>query len=191
MPDARAMMKMRFLCKLVCLGAVSLMTACANQPSTFTAAPEQAELGSVVYIYRPASSSNFLYSPRVIVDDDEKFSIANGDYRYIYLPAGEHVISLNPTDQYTTGAATMLTVEADARYYLRVNTLLKFEPDSMNTRKFWIDVVDEDTAVGEIARTEYAGPESPQSAAVRSGADDNQQGFSVDKTRDPFAGKYE
>ena len=178
-------------CRVACLAAASLITACSNTPSTFVPAPEQAELGSVVYIYRPASSSNFMYSPRVIVDDDEKFSIASGDYRYVYLPPGEHSIGLNPADQYATDAATTLAIETDTRYYLRVSTLLKFEPDSMNTRRFWIDVVDEQTALGEIGETEYAGPKPRQAATVQSDPGDDQPGFSVDKTQDPFAGKYQ
>ena len=60
----------------------------------------------------------------------------------------------------------------------------------MNTRKFWLEVVDENTALSEIGRTEYAGPKPEQSTAAQAGQSDSEAGFSVDKTQDPFAGKY-
>ena len=127
-------------------------------------------------------------SPQVIVDDVERFSIGNGDYRYLYLETGRHTVGLNPTDQYITDAALELSVEADNSYYLRVKTLLKFEPDKMNTRKFWIEKVTEQQALKEIADTGYSGPKQ-QSIRVQTEDGGTGQGFSVDKTRDPFAGE--
>ena len=166
-----------------------LMTACSSKPSTFVAAPQAADRDAVVYIYRPSSSSNFMLSPAVVIDGDEKFKIGNGDYRYVYLPAGEHTVGLNPTGQYTTDSAMTLRVEAGNSYYLRVNTLLKFEKETMNTRKFWIDTVAEEEAQMQIANTGYAGPQQQTTEQAR--AADGSEGFSVDKTQDPFAGKYE
>ena len=171
------------------LPAILLLAACASDPATFVGAPLQPDKGSVVYIYRPSSSSNFMYSPRVVIDENETFSLANGDYRYVYLQAGEHAIGLDATGQYTTDAPTVLRVEADKSYYLRVGTVLKFEKDGMNTRKFWIDTVDEDKALNEIAETEYAGPKSAQPQEAQTDQPDSEPGFSVDKTQDPFAGK--
>ncbi len=177
--------------RLVLLAAVLLLTACTNRVSSFVAAPQQADKGSVVYIYRPSSSANFMMSPKVVIDDSERFRIASGDYRYVYLQNGEHSIGLDPTDQYFTEAAIAVTIEADKNYYLRVSTSLKFETDSMNTRKFWIDVIEEQQALAEIGDTEYAGPKVQQSSTELTEEPDHEQGFSVDKTQDPFAGKYQ
>ena len=171
------------------LGAALLITACgANRASSFIPAPQDAENRSVVYLYRPSASANFMYSPEVTIDDEVRFKIGSGDYRYVYLTPGEYRVGLNPTDQYETDAAIPLRVEAGQSYYLRVKTSLKFETEKMNTRAFWIDEVDEASALGEIAGTEYAGPKPQQSSAEQQ---DPEQGFSVDKTQDPFAGKYQ
>ncbi len=170
--------------------AVLIIAGCSNNESTFVAAPQDADWGSVIYIYRPSSSTNFMMSPKVVIDDNEKFKIGSGDYRYVYLQSGKHTVGLNPTDQYITDAAVTIIVEADKNYYLRVNTLLKFEPEKMNTRKFWIDVVAEKEALTEIGNTEYSGPKLQQSTEVQTDGNEHNEGFSVDKTQDPFAGKY-
>jgi len=167
-----------------------LVTACSNQASsTFVPAPQDADKGSIVYIYRPSDTANFMMSPKVVIDGVERFSIENGDYRYVYLKTGKHTVGLNPTDQYLTDAVLELTVETDNRYFLRVQTLLKFEPDTMNTRKFWIEEVSETKALKEIADTGYSGP-AQQSMDNKTEDAGSEQGFSVDKTRDPFTGKY-
>lgn len=170
--------------------AVLLLAGCANTPSDFVAAPPQPEQGYAVYLYRPSSSSNFMYSPRVVIDGDEQFSLGNGDYRYVYLQPGDHSIGLGATGQYTTGAPTALYVEAGSSYYLRVRTQLRFEQGGMNTRKFWLEAVDEKTALREIAATGYAGPRAGQSPDAETEASAGEPGFSVDNTQDPFAGKY-
>lgn len=168
---------------------VLAVAACANKTATFVAAPRDAGKGAVVYLYRPSSSSNFMMSPTVVIDGNEVFKLASGDYRYVYLDSGKHTIALNPTDQYLTDAAIALNIEADKSYYLRVNTSLKFEPGQMNTRKFWIDAVAEKDALPEIAKMDYAGPRLEQAADMDSGDVETGEGFSVDKTQDPFAGK--
>lgn len=174
--------------QIVLLSAVLLTTACSNKASTFVPAPQGADRDSIVYIYRPSSSTNFMMSPKVVIDGNEKFKIGSGDYRYVYLQPGRHTLGLNPTDQYMTDAALELTVETDESYYLRVKTSLKFEPDSMNTRRFWFEQVTEKQALEEIGDTGYAGPiqQTMADPAEEAGTGD---GFSVDKTRDPFSGK--
>jgi hypothetical protein len=166
-----------------------MVAACSNQASTFVPAPQDADKGSIVYIYRPYATSNLMMSPEVMIDDVERFSIGNGDYRYLYLKTGRHTVGLNPTGQYKTDAVLVLSVEADNSYYLRVQTLLKFEPDTMNTRKFWIEEVAEKQALREIADTGYSGP-MQQSMDGQTEDGGSMQGFSVDKTRDPFAGEH-
>ena len=174
--------------QIVLLSAVLLVTACSNKASTFVPAPQDADKGSIIYIYRPSSSTNFMMSPKVVIDGNEKFKIGSGDYRYVYLQSGKHALGLNPTDQYMTDAALDLVVEIDKSYYLRVKTSLKFEPDTMNTRKFWIEEVTEKQALKEIGDTEYSGPVQ-QTVADQSEDAGTKEGFSVDKTQDPFAGK--
>jgi hypothetical protein len=180
--------RLHIIRQIVLLSAVLLVTACSNKASTFVPAPEDADKGSIVYIYRPSSTTNFMMSPKVVIDGNEKFSIGSGDYRYVYLQGGRHTVGLNPTDQYITDAALELNVETDKSYYLRVKTLLKFEPDKMNTRKFWIEQVTEKQALGEIGDTEYSGP-AQQSMDDQTEEAGTGEGFSVDKTQDPFAGK--
>ncbi len=169
--------------------SLCLFAACSNNSKGFVAAPQDVDKGSVVYVYRPSSSSNFMYSPKVAVDDNEKFSIGSGDYRYMYLPEGKHTVVINPTGQYETKSPVEIQVEPGKSYYLRVSTSLKFEKEQMNTRLFWIEQVAEQEALTEIAKTDYAGPKS---AAAEKGASKAEEpdGFSVGKTQDPFAGKY-
>ena len=176
------------LYRIIVVMPVLLATACSHTTSSFVAAPEDADGGSVVYIYRPSSPSNFMFSPRLIIDDQERFKIGNGDYRYVYLQAGEHTLGLNATNQYSSGQAITLEVEPGQSHYIRINTSLTFEAEKMNTRKFWIEVVDESAALSEIDHTEYAGS-AQQPPAVEQRQDG--PGFSVDKTQDPFAGKYQ
>ena len=128
-----------------------------------------------------------MMSPRLVIDDQARFRIGNGDYHYVYLQAGEHTLRLQPTDQYSTGQAVALMVGTGRSHYLRVGTTLQFEPEGMNTRKFWIEVVDEPTALRELARTDYAGLSTQGEPEAQPPAE---PGFSVDKTQDPFAGKY-
>ena len=178
-----------FLQSITLLLAVLMFAACSNKASTFVTAPLDADKGSIVYIYRPSSSTNFMMSPKVVIDDSEKFNIGSGDYRYVYLQAGQHTVGLNPTDQYITEAALTINVEAGQSYYLRVQTSLKFEADKMNTRKFWIDTVAEEEALAEIGSTDYTGPELQPSSGLESDGHEDKETFSVDKTQDPFAGK--
>lgn len=180
----------RLLHGLVLFFALLSASACSNRTSSFVAAPQDPDKGSVVYIYRPSSTANFMMSPRVVIDGNEKFQIGSGDYRYVYLQAGDHLIGLDPTDQYFTDPAKTLSVVNGKSYYLRVKTSLKFEPEKMNTRRFWIDLVEETEAMSEIADTGYAGPK-PQAAGQQSETRQGSGQFSVDKTQDPFAGKYE
>ena len=177
---------MNHVLKALLLSVALLLVACSTKESVFIPAPQTDEQDSVVYVYRPSSSTNFMMSPKVVIDGNEKFKIASGDYRYVYLQPGAHSIGLNPADQYQTREAIKLSTEAGKSYYLRVKTSLKFEADKMNTRTFWIDVVDEKTAQDEIRETGYAGSVAQQGTAEPAA---DKQGFSVDKTQDPFAGK--
>jgi len=173
----------RALRAVVLILAVSVLTACANNEATFAAVPADADGGSAVYIYRPHATSNFMMSPTVVIDGVETFKLGNGDYRYAYLQPGDHRIGLKPADQYATAAATEVKVEKGKSIYLRVGTLLRFEADGMNTRKFWLEIVDENNALPEIEKTGYAGAAQPPPAAAESRGN----GFTIDKARDPFA----
>ena len=175
--------------QFVFLSAVLLVTACSTKESTFIPAPEYTDKGSIVYFYRPSSSTNFMMSPKVVIDDNEKFNIGSGDYRYVYLQSGKHMVGLNPTDQYITDAALPLTIEVNKSYYLRIKTSLKFERDKMNVRKFHLEEVAEEQALKEIAGTKYSGPMMQQTTADQNKEPESNEGFSVDKTHDPFAGK--
>ena len=177
--------------RLLVLTAAILMAACSNRASIFVAAPEAGGDDAVVYVYRPAASANFMMSPRVVIDDREQFAIANGDYRYIYLDRGDYVVGLSATDRYQAGAPLALNVEAGKSYYVRISTSLKFEPGKMNTRRFWLDVVDGKQALIEIAHTDYAGPPHQPASSGQPGEPEHTPEFSVDKTRDPFARTYE
>ena len=177
---------MSHVMKALLLFAALLLVACSAKESVFIPAPQTDNQDSVVYVYRPSSSTNFMMSPKVVIDGNEKFKIASGDYSYVYLQPGSHSVGLHATDQYQTREAIKLNTEAGKSYYLRVKTSLKFEPDKMNTRTFWIEAVDEKTAQAEISETDYAGPAAQQATTKPA---NEKEGFSVDKTQDPFAGK--
>lgn len=178
------------LIRLALPAAALLLAACSNRSAPFEAAPAPAGETAVLYIYRPSASANFMMSPQVVIDGDEAFAIGNADYRYVYLRNGDHSIGLNSTDQYTTGPVLAITVGSGGSYYLRVGTSLTFEAQKMNTRKFWLDVVDEQVALTEIGATKYAGSRPGHTADSQLDTNDDEPGFSVDKTQDPFAGKY-
>ncbi len=180
------MVTMRHVLKALLLSTALLLVACSTKESVFMPAPQTDKQDSVVYVYRPSSSTNFMMSPKVVIDGNEKFKIASGDYRYVYLQPGSHSIGLNPADQYQTREAIKLNTEAGKSYYLRVKTSLKFEPDKMNTRTFWIETADEKTAQDEISETDYAGPVAQETIAQPAA---DKEGFTVDKTQDPFADK--
>jgi len=165
-----------------------VLTACSNKVATFVPAPADVEKGSIVYVYRPGNSANFMMSPRVVLDENQKFQIDSGKYRYLYVQAGNHSIVLNPTKQYETARPVNLQVEPGKSYYLRVKTSLKFNLEGMNDRLFWIEQVSEEQALPQIADTDYAGPKHTESKGVNT-IDSATDGFSIDKTRDPFAGK--
>lgn len=189
-----AFLNRQYLTVLACtvlLIAGLQLNGCSNNTKAFAPAPQNPDKGSVVYVYRPSSSSNFMYSPRIAVDDNEKFAIGNGDYRYMYLAEGKHTAVVNPTGQYQTKSPVEMNVEAGKSYYLRVNTRLEFEKEGMNTRLFWLEQVPEKQAQAEIAKTDYSGPVKTDTAKDASSEPVNKEGFSVDKTQDPFAGKYE
>lgn len=168
-----------------------ILGACSNNQAVFVPAPQDADKGSLVYIYRPSASSNFMMSPMVVIDGNEEFKIGGGDYRYIYLQPGKHAIGLAPTDKYSTREAVSLVVEPGANNYLRVKTSLKLDQDkTMYTRTFWLEHVEEKTALDEIRHTDYSDPVDHQVAEKTVEDTAIHEGFSVDKTRDPFAGKH-
>jgi hypothetical protein len=58
----------------------------------------------------------------------------------------------------------------------------------MNMRSFWFEQVEEKLALAEISATVYSGPKRPEEKTPEQ-REPTTEGFTIDKTQDPFAGK--
>ena len=145
----------------------------------------------MVYIYRPSEMSNALYSPGINVDGEFKLYTKNGINSQLSLSPGEHIFEFQAEKRYTKLLPVTLSLEAGSITFLRVSTSLKIENSTSYepyARTFALTRVDEKTAVKEIAECCLAKSEpsedSNQTKPVDEGAGD---GFSVDKTQNPFS----
>ena len=145
----------------------------------------------VVYIYRPSAISNAIYSPDLYIDDELKLSIKNGKNAHFTLPPGDYKFELEPDKNYSGITSLSLNLNAGSTTFIRVDTSLKiksapaYEPYQ---RSFNLTKVDQPLAVKEIA-------ECCMAANIKSNTDQQtntvkkqtEQGFSVDKTQNPFS----
>ncbi len=169
-----------------------VLTACstANNVKPFTpqlAADNQA----IVYFYRPFATSNIMYSPDLYINDEFKLPIKNKKNTRFTLPPGHYKFELEPDKSYSGVTSLSLNLNAGSTTFIRVDTSLKiksapaYEPYQ---RSFNLTEVDQQLAVKEI--TECCMAEN-----IKSNADQqtdtvkkqNEQGFSVDKTQNPFS----
>lgn len=169
-----------------------IISACSSQQSRFTPAETASENQATIYIYRPASLSNIVISPIVLLDEQTLFTLAANRYDYIHLNAGNHEFKLALGDRYTGNKQLNMNIEAGRSYYLKVQTSLRFKKNAPYTRRFDLLHMNADTAQGEIRLTQQITSRQPTAEATRdeTESNNNQQQppqFDLSKNRNPFA----
>lgn len=171
----------------LCLLFLSACNASHNIiPFTAEAAdPEQA----AVYVYRPSAMPNAMYSPDLYINDEFRLSIKNGTNTRLTLAPGEYKFSLQFENNFADNDGFSLTLEKGKNYYIAINTSLKIK-SAINyepyRRSFNLVNVDESRAINEIADCCI---NTKQKASTETVTDKKTatQGFSIDKTQNPFS----
>ena len=170
-----------------------VLTACSGNPTTAVFAPaEVAADRSGVYVYRPARMDNAMYSPELYINDAFSLKIGNGRQVYFSLPAGETVFEIKSEYATAGGGRLRLDLRPGQIRYIRVDTALTlstnpaYEPYQ---RSFSLLAIAPEQAAGEIAlccsyenKSAKTGSGPPETGPVP-----EQQGFSTDKTQNPFS----
>lgn len=170
----------------------SVLFACAGAKKVFVPVEPSAEKGSVLYVYRPAKAANVMLTPKLGIAGVEKFELASGDYKQLYLAPGKHVIKLEAIKGNTPEFVLELDVVKAHVHYLQVDASMKFEVGQSYQpyqRKFALKQVTAEVAMDEIAGCknidETVKPKS--SAMTETDSSEDGAGFSVDKTLNPFS----
>lgn len=181
-----------YLLKTLAIVGIFLCAACSTyvDKAVFTPAtadPDQA----VVYIYRPSVMSNALYSPGINIDGEFKLYAKNGINSRLVLTPGEHKFEFQADKDFTELLPVTLSLDAGSIAYIRVSTSLEIDNSvgyKPYARSFSLNTVDEVTAVKEIAECCTAkavgSRENNQTGNKEKQTGD---GFSVDKTQNPFS----
>lgn len=190
--------------------SVLLLSACAylgdnaERTAHFQPAPPGAQAG--LYIYRPPTMSNALYTSEIAIDADDPnapepdtkisqtISLKNGQLKHLLLPAGAHTLALLEAENFRHNQPVTLHMKTGETYYLRVATSLKIDQSAgyqPYQRRFDLQQVSADRAVAQIddccfsARSLKKAERSVQPATHKPAA--SKPGFSVDKTQNPFS----
>jgi len=179
------------LIKIFTIISILLCAACSTTNGTATFKPVTAKADqAVIYIYRPSAMSNALYSPGINVDGEFKLYAKNGINSKLILTPGEHTFEFQDDKSYAGLLPITLTLEAGSTTYLRVGTSLKIENSvgyEPYARSFALTHADEATAIKEIAECCTDKPEHLEDKNKASAVDESGDGFSVDKTQNPFS----
>lgn len=183
--------------QLIVLVFFSMLVSCASAPLAFIELQPENKTDAVIYIYRPASMSNVLVEPEVLVNNEKIAEIKNDSYLTKSLPAGEYTVKLKLAERYAGKQTIDFKVEAAESVFLRINTTLKFEMNKPYSRSFSIERVDKESALAEIKLTQNAAnkknsKQNKQYEDKNSTNKNEEEGarkdqFSIEKTRNPFA----
>ncbi len=171
----------------------ALLSACATENSKFIEIKPENESTSVIYIYRPASFSNVMISPDIIINGKSRYKVKNNSYSYVIVPQGRTTVKLDVDKRYTGIQQRVINVEAAKVYYLRVSTSLKFAKNKPYSRSFDIQQITKNIALNEMLKSEYAGKDKNNRLNIsndehNSTSNDSSNGqFSKSKTTNPFS----
>lgn len=135
--------------------------------------------------------ANAIYSPELYVDDAFALFIKNGKSTRLTLSPGEHVFEIAPDENYAGLTKLRLNFSAGNTYYLRVDTSLQIKNTAIYQpyqRSF--DLVNVDTALAteQITKCCSNKEKTPDHAAeIESVKKEPAEGFSVEKTQNPFS----
>lgn len=174
--------------KAATIVAVFILSACNTSSTIKSFTPINPDEGqAAIYIYRPSVMANALYSPDIYINDEFKISISNGNYSRITMPAGNYNVQLDADNNQSQDTMVSVSLKSESIYYLRVTTSLKiknateYEPYQ---RQFNLQEVTVETAESEIAQC-CSNERNQVVGDTKKEAIDN-DGFSVDKTKNPF-----
>lgn len=144
-----------------------------------------------IYIYRPKTMANAAYSPEFYVDDAFASFIKNGKSTRLTLSPGEHVFEIASGENYAGITRLRLHLRAGNTYYLRVDTSLKIKNTAIYQpyqRSF--DLIHVDAALATAQMTKCCSNKettSDHATEIESVQKEPAQGFSVEKTQNPFS----
>ncbi|GMR01219.1 MAG: hypothetical protein BMS9Abin19_0585 [Gammaproteobacteria bacterium] len=168
------------------------LSACSttNNVTTFTPPAAKADQ-AIVYIYRPTEMSNSLYSPGLNIDGEFKLYIKNGVNSRLSLTPGEHLFEFQADKKYSELSPLLLTLDTGTIYFIRVNTSLKIKNTTAYEpymRSFKLTQIGKQQAVKEIASCCIDNNKvSANKTEIKSTEKKSGNGFSVDKTQNPFS----
>jgi len=171
---------------------VSLLVACSATDGSKPFIPKNNNADQiVVYVYRPTMMANAAYSLGLYVDGILREKIRASDKILLTLPPGEHVFEIDPDKNYTGVTRLTLDLNASTIYFLRVDAALKIS-NSANyepyQRSFSLIEINSSLAAEEITRCCNAEQVSDKhSVEIKASTEEPAQGFSVDKTQNPFS----
>lgn len=159
---------------------------------------------SILHVYRPQKMTNAMYTPDLLLDGETRTEVRAGNKYMFRLEPGTHRVVLDTGSGFTGATALELTALAGSAYYLRVDTSLALQQGAAGytpyARSFDLVAVEADQAIEQITEccTDRVGntegdtdrekrEDDPGDKASVQDADSTPQGFSTDKTANPFS----
>jgi len=170
------------------------LSACSSTNHSVIFPPASTDNESaIIYIYRPGVMANAIYSPDLLVNDEEKFSLEIGKNYLLTLPPGDTTFEIEPEKNYSGITRLDLPIRSNKRYYLRIDTTLTINSSTSYQpyqRGFNLVKVDEESAIAEISKCCASKKKDIiEHTRNKSTFDEKNSGdgFSVDKTQNPFS----
>ncbi len=168
------------------------LSACSTTKEVASFVPQAAQADqTTVYIYRPNEMSNAMYSPGLTIDGEFKLYVKNGVSSRLTLSPGEHLFEFQNDNNYSELRPLSLIYKAGFIYFIRVDTSLKINDSTSYkpyARNFRFVPIDEPQAIREIVaccmddNKRFTSKDKATTTEKR-----NADGFSVDKTQNPFS----
>lgn len=179
-----------FLSGTAIIVLLSALSACGTTGQGKFTPIEVNDDQSVLYIYRPSSVSNAIYSPDIFINGEVWLSIKNAKSRHLTLNPGQYRIEIEPDKKYAGTTSISHNLDAGKIVYLHVDTKLeiknsvKYEPYQ---RSFSLIEIEAPLAITQIAECCADGSTKKTSGEQETGPEDKKDKFSVDKTQNPFS----
>jgi hypothetical protein len=178
---------------LLLLSFLFVASACGTSENVKSFSPAAPQAGQAsVYIYRPLSMSNALYSPDLYINGEFRLSIKADHNTLLTLPPGNTILELSPDEHYTGQTRIELELEAGKIYFIRISSGLKMNdaPTGDYTpyaRSFNLVRTDEKLARNQIAECCASDTTNIIDKLEEITDQPNSDTFSVDKTQNPFS----
>lgn len=146
---------------------------------------------AMIYIYRSDQMANSLYSPGLLINGEFKLYLKKGVNSRLSLAPGEYQFEIQNEKKYSELTPLSLILKAGSTYFIRVDTTLKIQDKTSYEpylRSFTFSLQDKQQAVKEIAECcADNGKKSSNDKNAAAEKQDEPEGFSVDKTQNPFS----